>query len=91
MVLSTERGGREYVRLRTFNRHTTKGCWYPSPRYFVVPIEVAEDLADALDAAAYGEIWSEPPDWWHDFEKQYEKREWEGAVDADTCAPEAGA
>jgi hypothetical protein len=43
----------------------------------VVPIELAEDLADALDAAACGEIWSDVPEWWDAFEEQYEKREWE--------------
>ncbi len=70
MVLSTERGGLEYVRLRTFNRHKTKGCWYPSPRYFVVPMEVAEILADAITLASWGEQSSDPPDWWHNFEKR---------------------
>ena len=60
-----------------FNRHKTKSYWYPSPRYFVIPIEVAEDPAFAVTSASWGEQCSEPPSWWHDFEKQYDRREWE--------------
>lgn len=54
-------------------------------------MEVAEDLADAIRSAAWGERWSESPAWWHDFEKQYEKREWESNRDTDARGPETDA
>ena len=71
LVYLRHHGARTYVRLRTFNRHRTKGCWYPSPRYFVVPQECARDLAMAIAAAASGERFGPEPDWYRDFEKQY--------------------
>lgn len=71
------------IRLRSFNRHKTKGCWYPSSRYFVVPTEEAGNLDDAIRSAVWGDPWGQPPNRWADFEKQYEKREWEGAPAAD--------
>ena len=55
-------GCREYVRLRTWNRHLTKFCWYPSTRSFVIPLGRAEDLAAAIHSAAQG-IVSQKPDW----------------------------
>lgn len=71
LVFLREHGGRMFVRLRTFNRHRTKGCWYPSRRYFVIPQECANDLAVAIQAAADGLLVEPPPDWYHDFQKQY--------------------
>lgn len=73
LVFLRHHGGRRYVRLRTFNRHKTKGCWYPSPRYFVIPEECAYALAEAIEAAAGGFAVESPPDWYHDFLKQYEQ------------------
>ena len=73
LVFRRTHGGRSYVRLRTFNRHKTKGCWYPTSRCFVVPEECAFDLAEAIQAAAEGDAVDAPPDWFHDFEKQYEQ------------------
>lgn len=71
LVYRRQHAGRTWLRLRTFNKHRTKGCWYPSPRFFVVPIEHAEDLANAILAAAGGE--QEPaPDWYAGFMKQYD-------------------
>ena len=32
LVHRREHGGRTYVRFRTWNRHKTKGVWYPSTR-----------------------------------------------------------
>jgi len=62
LVYRREHGGRTYIRLRTWNKHRTKLVWYPSKRFFVIPIENAKTLADALSAAAAG--WSdEKPDW----------------------------
>ena len=43
------------IRLRTFNRHQVKGCWYPTRRLYIVPIESAPTLAKAIEAAAEGE------------------------------------
>lgn len=71
LVYLRHHGARTFVRLRTFNRHKKLGCWYPSPRYFVVPQECALDLAKAIEAAAVGERFGPEPDWYRDFEKQY--------------------
>jgi len=46
-------------------------------------MEVAENLADAIRSAAWDDHCGQPPNRWADFEKQYEKREWEGAPAAD--------
>ena len=46
---------RRYIRLRTFNRHQVRGCWYPPRRFYMVPIESAPTLAKAIEAAAEGE------------------------------------
>ena len=71
LVYLRHHGARTYVRLRTFNRHKKLGCWYPSPRYFVIPQECARDLAKAIEAAASGQRFGSEPDWYRDFEKQY--------------------
>ncbi len=63
--------GREYIRLRTFNRHQVKGCWYPAPRFYMVPIEHAEQLGNAIIAAGRGQSRRPAPEWYADFEKQY--------------------
>ena len=55
-------GWREYVRFRTWNRHCTLGKWYPSMRHFIIPIEKATALADALYAAVEEET-KPKPDW----------------------------
>ena len=71
-----ERNGREYVRCRTFNRHQIKKVWYPAPRFYMVPVDCAEELGKAIIAAARGEKYGQPPGWWFDFLKQYEAGEW---------------
>lgn len=63
--------GRMWVRLRTFNKHRTKGCWYPSPRFFVVPLDCAAALAKAIEAAANGEECRPEPEWYSLFQRQY--------------------
>ena len=63
--------GREYIRLRTFNRHQVKGCWYPAPRFYMVPIEHAKELGSAIIAAGRGQSRGPAPEWYADFEKQY--------------------
>lgn len=72
LVYERRHAGRTWLRLRTFNRHRTKGCWYPSPRFFVVPMEHAENLAAAIQDAACGESKPEP-DWYPDFVRQYDE------------------
>ena len=76
VVYRRERNGREYVRCRTFNRHQVKKVWYPSPRFYMVPVDCAEELGKAIIAAARGEKYGQPPGWWFDFLKQYEAGEW---------------
>ena len=71
IIYLREHGGRRYVRLRTFCRHREKGCWYPSRRFFMVPLECAPDLGRAILAAAKGKPFGPQPEWWADFEKQY--------------------
>jgi hypothetical protein len=55
LVFHRERGAREYIQLRTFNRHQTKGCWYPAPRFYTVPIDCAAEPGEAIIAAAEDE------------------------------------
>ena len=76
VVFRRERNGREYVRCRTFNRHQRKRVWYPSPRFYMVPVDCAEELGKAIIAAARGEKFGQPPGWWFDFLKQYEAGDW---------------
>ena len=81
IIYLREHGGRRYVRLRTFNRHQVKGCWYPAPRFFMVPIEHAPDLGRAILSAAQGKPFGTEPEWYRDFEKQYERRAWINEAD----------
>ena len=62
IVELTQHGGREFIHLRTFNRHRTKLVWYPTKRFFTIPIENAPALAEALCCAAAG-IEGDKPDW----------------------------
>ncbi len=71
IVYHRRHAGREYIRLRTFNRHQVKGCWYPAPRFYMVPIEHAEELGSAIIAAGRGRSPGPMPEWYADFEKQY--------------------
>ena len=73
LVYERRHAGRNWLRLRTFNKHRTKGCWYLSPRFFVVPMDYAEDPANAIEAAAQGEQEREP-DWYNTFQRQYDER-----------------
>ena len=57
-----EQGWREYVRLRTWNRHREKGCWYPSRRFYIIPIERVDELVCLLLSALAGDQ-EEKPDW----------------------------
>ena len=71
LVYKREHGARTYIQVRTFNRHQTKGCWYPGGRFYTVPIECAATLGEAIIAAAEGKKFGPEPDWYRDFEKQY--------------------
>jgi len=64
MVLIHHRihGWREYIRLRTWNRHLVKRVWYPSRRFFIIPLQNAEALGHAILAAARGHAGFKP-DW----------------------------
>lgn len=65
-VYRRRHGGRTWVRFRTWNKHRKKLVWYPTKRYFVVPIEHAVDLAGALCAAAGG-LSQATPEWLTEF------------------------
>lgn len=62
LVYLRQHGGRKWVRLRTWNKHRKKLVWYPSKRFFVIPIEDADSLANAIKAAARNNP-SPKPDW----------------------------
>jgi len=94
LVFLREHAGRWWVRLRTFNRHRTKGCWYPGPRYFVIPVEMALALAAAIRGARLAKRATAPPDWFADFEKQYANlprkrstKRWKGQSGRNAGAP----
>ena len=64
LVFRREHGGRTYIRLRTWNRHRAKRVWYPTDRFFVIPVEDADNLAEAIRAAARGEAKRKMPAWY---------------------------
>ena len=73
LVYHRRHGARSYVRIRTWNLHRTKGVWYPSRRFFVVPFEHAADLGDAMFEARFG-VFSEKPAWLIAREEEEERR-----------------
>ena len=74
LVFRRTHPGRVFVRMRVFNRHGTQGYWYPSPRSFHVNQNCAERLGEALICAGRDETYCEPPEWWDEFEAQYETK-----------------
>ena len=64
LVFRRQHGGRTYVRLRTWNRHRDREFWYPTKRFFVIPVLSANDLADAIRAAAQDRQLHEKPEWY---------------------------
>ncbi|UCC31706.1 MAG: hypothetical protein JSU86_05380 [Phycisphaerales bacterium] len=76
LVIRREHSGREYVRFRIWNRHRTKGTWYPSRRSFVVPVQYADAMAEAIRAAARGEPLGDEPDWHLEFKNRYDPNRW---------------
>ncbi len=77
-----------YIRLRRWNRHRTKGHWYPTRRYFVVHADYADDLADALHAAARGEVLSDEPEWMETFRQSYAAYQANKAAKTDSSSAE---
>ena len=75
IVYLREHGRRRFIRLRTFNRHREKGCWYPTKRVFIVPIDRAPALGKAIIAASKGRTFGDMPEWFPAFEEQYQERE----------------
>ena len=73
LVHQRERGRRFYVRFRTWNRHQTKGVWYPTKRGFIIPLQRAEALAESLVDAVKGRM-SEKPEWLLDWEEEERTR-----------------
>ena len=71
LVFARTVGDRRFVRMRVFNRHTRKGCYYPAPRAFQVSQECAGELGLAIARAAEGCKSTAPPEWWPEFEEQY--------------------
>jgi len=71
LLFHRKHGWREYLRVRTFNKHTTKGVWYPSPRYYVIPMDNAESFGQAILDGANG-VQGIIPDWYEDFQREYE-------------------
>lgn len=69
LVFRREHGGRTFVRLRTWNRHRKLRKWYPTVRFFVIPVEHAAALAGALIAAADGQRLHRKPRWYAERER----------------------
>lgn len=74
LVFHRQHGGRSYVRLRTWNRHRARGLWYPTKRFFVMPVEHAGALAGAIQAAARGVPVDEKPEWYEARERTDQER-----------------
>jgi hypothetical protein len=73
VVQRREHAGRVYLNLWTWNRHRTKLVWYPTRRHFVIPLDNAQALANAICKAAAG--WTEEkPDWLQEQEAEWERR-----------------
>ena len=78
LVYRRQHGGRTYIRLRTWNKHRRFGSWYPSDRFFIIPIGNAGLLADAIQAAAEGRP-GKKPDWLKAREKSgVDELDWPG-------------
>lgn len=53
-------GGRVYLRMRTWNKHQKSGHWYPTKRYFVLPLQYGQYFHLVLRAATEGYGFSKP-------------------------------
>ena len=72
--------GRSYVRLQTWNCHRSKALWYPTDRFYVIPIENASALAHAIEAAARDEPVDEKPRWLAAFEARKSSERGHGSI-----------
>lgn len=72
VVFRRSYGDRTFIRMRVFNRHKERGFWYPSPRSFHVHQTCARQVGEAIICAADGVDYCQPPEWWAEFEAQYE-------------------
>ena len=83
IVYLREDRGRRFVRLRTLSKRKTGGPWCRTVRSYMLPIEIAATLGEALIAAGMGEPYGDPPDWWADFEAAYPERGARKAAEAE--------
>lgn len=63
LVYHRTHGGRSYVRFRTWNQHKERHFWYPTKRFFVVPLGSAGVLSDAIRAAITKQPMDAEPPW----------------------------
>ncbi len=70
LVYRRQYQGRTFIRLRTWNKHRKLLVWYPSDRFFVIPIDNAAALADAIRAAAEG-VTNPSPDRLYAWEEEW--------------------
>lgn len=59
---------REYICCRIWQKHRVMGHWYPSKRSFIVPMDRAKQIGNAVLGAAAG-IAEDKPDWLVEREK----------------------
>ena len=91
LVHRTKHKGRLYIRFRTWNRHKKLHVWYPTKRFYVIPVAEAEALAEAIKAAAQNAPLAKKPKWYAAREmadreradrERYEESLYAGAPDA---------
>jgi len=73
LVHRRSHSGRHYVRIRAWLKHKTKSVWYPTKRGFVIPLDQAANLGEAIKAAAAGET-TPKPDWLAAYEREQRAR-----------------
>ncbi len=62
LIYKRMHAGRVWLTMRRWNRHRKKLCWYPTKRYFVVPMADASGLATAILSGVNGKFEAKP-DW----------------------------
>ena len=70
LVHRRRHNGKNYIRFRRWNKHRTKGCWYPTTRFFVIPEWIGGEFIEALEMVDAGAV-SKKPEWllaWEDGE-----------------------
>ena len=74
LVFRRDYAGNSYIRVRVFNKHRQRSCFYPSPRAFQVGLESAFELGQIIARAAQCRESNPPPEWWAEFQEQYERK-----------------